>query len=101
MSSYRAFDPASTYLEIAQSLHCSVTAWSYSFGSLLNENQSPKPAFSECRYGNCVYKVLSEQRRPTIDPALAGAYHQVSNIHNRVFVRYGDGVRQMYRDSGA
>jgi hypothetical protein len=46
-------------------------------------------------------EVLLEQGGPTIDPALAGAYHQVSNIHNRVFVRYGDGVRRMYRDSGA
>ena len=75
MSSYRAFDPASTYLEIAQSLHCSVTAWSYSFGSLLNENQSPKsPRFRNADMAIVSTEVLSEQGGPTIDPALAGAY---------------------------
>jgi hypothetical protein len=74
MSSYRAFDPASTYLEITQSLHCSVTARSYSFGSMLNENQSPQPAFSEADMAIVSTVVLSEQRGPTIDPALAGAY---------------------------
>src|SRR5271155_3401283 len=63
MSSYRVFDPTSTNLEITQSLHCSVTAWSCGFGSLLNDKRSPKPTFSECRYGNCVDRAFTRAGR--------------------------------------
>jgi hypothetical protein len=38
--------------------------------------------------------VLSEQGGPTIDLALAGAYHHVSDIHNRFLYDMGMGLNK-------